>query len=333
MIMTVRRLAAVALCASAFSLPLRAQSAQCSSQATAVRDACQKGTDIFMMLAPQVNGALAGGGPVLGSSRAVRGLSIGLRVNAVDARVPDIAGVRLSSTGIVQSAIPTKRIPVPGPAVDVAVGLFPGVFVGVQRILAVDALVNVAYIPSRNIQDFSVKTTNGSLKLGYGARIGILADRMLMPAVAVSYFRRSLPTASFSTSFTSSIAGITTRDSIALNDLSIRNDALRLSISKKLGFIEIGGGVGQDTYRTSTQLHARVSPAIGAPVTGDIALSQQIKRNAAYGSLSLNVFKLRIGAEAGSIFGGDSLSTYNTFTDGKLNEQHLFGSVGLRLSF
>lgn len=331
--MTARRLAAAILCASSLSFPLYAQSAQCTAQAAAVRDACQKGTDIFMMLAPQVNGALTGGGPVLGSSRAVRGLSIGLRLNAVDGRVPDIANVQLSSTGIVRSTIPTKRIPVPGPALDVAVGLFPGLFVGVQRIFAVDALVNVAYIPSRNIQDFSVKTTNGSLKLGYGARVGILADRMLMPAVAVSYFRRSLPTASFSTTFTSSVSGVTTRDTISLTNLSIRNDALRLSISKKLGFIEIGGGVGQDTYRTSTELHARVAPSIGSTIAGDAALSQQIKRNAAYGSLSLNVFKLRIGAEAGSIFGGDSLSTYNTFTDGKLNEQHLFGAVGLRLSF
>ena len=331
--MTVRRLAVAALCASAFALPIRAQSSQCNSQATELRDACQKGTDIFAMLAPQVNGALTGGGAVLGSSRAVRGLSIGLRVNAVDGRVPNLTNVRLSSTGVVRSAIPTRRVPVPGPALDVAVGVFPGLFVGVQRILAIDALVNVAYIPSRDISDFSIKTTNGSLKLGYGARVGLLADRMLLPAVAVSYFRRSLPTASFSTTFTSSVAGVTTNDSLALNQLSVRNDALRLSLSKKLGFIEIGGGVGQDTYRTSTQLHARVSPGIGASVPGDFALSQQIKRNAAYGSLALNVFKLRLGAEAGSIFGGDSLSTYNSFTDGKLNEHHLFGSVGLRLSF
>lgn len=331
--MTVRRLGAVALCVSAIALPIHAQSAQCASQATAVRDACQKGTDIFAMLAPQVNGALTGGGPVLGSSRAVRGLSIGLRVNAVDGRAPDLGNVRLSSTGIVRSAIPTTRVPVPAPAVDVALGVFPGLFVGVQRILAIDALVNVAYIPSRDFQDFRVKTTNGSLKLGYGVRVGLLADRLVLPAVALSYFRRSLPTTSFSTSFQSSIAGITTNDSLVLSALSIRNDALRLALSKKLGFIELGGGVGQDSYRTFTSLRARVSPSIGTPVTGEVALTQQIKRNAAYGSLALNLFKLRIGAEAGSIFGGDSLSTYNTFTDGKLNEQHLFGSVGLRLSF
>ena len=285
------------------------------------------------MLAPQVNGALAGGGPVLGSSRAVRGLSIGIRVNAVDGRLPDLANVRLSSAGIVQSTIPTKKVPVPAPTLDVALGLFPGVFVGVQRILAIDALVNVAYIPNRDIEDFSVKTTNGSLKLGYGARVGLLTDRMMMPAVAVSYFRRSLPTATFSTTFSSNVSGVVTQDSLSLTRLSIRNDALRLSASKKLGFIEIGGGVGQDRYRTFTSLNASVSPAIGLPQKGSFTLTQEVKRNAAYGSFALNFFKLRLGAEAGSTFGGDSIATYNTFTDGKLNRQRLFGSAGLRLSF
>ncbi len=331
--MTARSFAAVALCASALSLPLAAQSAECAAQAVALRDACQKGTDIFTMLAPQVNGALTGGGPVLGSSRAVRGLSIGIRVNAVDGRVPDLAAVTLSSTGTVRSTIPTKRVPVPAPTLDVALGVFPGFFVGVQRLFSIDALVNVAYIPNRDIQDFSVRATKGSLKLGYGGRVGILADRMLMPAVAVSFFRRSLPTSTFSTSFNSSIAGIATKDSIILGNLSIENDAIRIAASKKLGFIEIGGGVGQDRYRTFTQLTARVQPSVGVPARATVALTQAIKRNAAYGSLSLNFFKLRLGAEAGSTFGGDSVSTYNTFTDGKLNEQRLFGSVGLRLSF
>jgi hypothetical protein len=97
--MTVRSFAAIALATAALCLPLHAQSQQCAAQVAALRDACQKGTDIFAMLAPQVNGALAGGGPVLGSARAVRGLSVGLRVNAVDGQVPDVATIQLSSSG------------------------------------------------------------------------------------------------------------------------------------------------------------------------------------------------------------------------------------------
>ena len=331
--MTARFLTLSTLVACTLAAPLPAQSSQCTGQAVAIRDACQKGADIFAMMMPQVQSALAGGGPILGSARAVRGVSIGLRVNAVDGRVPDLDQVSLSATGIVRSTMPTKRAPVPAPALDVGIAIFPGVSVGLQRILTVEGLVNVAYIPSREFGDFRIKADNGSLKLGYGAKVGILNDRLLMPAVSVSFFRRQLPTTTFSTSFTSSIAGVATRDSITLGQTSVRNDAIRLALSKKLGFIEIGGGVGQDRYRTFASLNARVSSGIGPAASGDAVLMQELKRNAAYGSFALNIFKLRVGAEAGATFGGDSLATYNTFTDGKLNERRLFGSVGLRVGF
>lgn len=321
-------LTAVALSSST----LGAQSAQCTSaQNVTLRDACQKGTDIFSMLAPQVNGAVAGGGALLGSARAVNGISVGLRVNAVDGRLPDLGSLRYSSTGVVRSAIATTRTPVPAPAVDVGLSVLPGILVGVQRVLALDLLVNVAYIPNRDLEDFSVRTTNGSLKLGYGARLGLLSDRLFMPAVAVSYFRRSLPTSTFSGSLPSGTGG--SNDSLSLGELSLRSDALRLAISKRLGVLEVGGGVGQDRYRSFAQLRARVTPPVGTAASDVFVLTQSVARNTAYGSLALNILKLRLAAEAGSTFGGDSISTFNSFTDGKVNAQRLFGSVGLRVSF
>lgn len=335
--LSARPLAAAALSASVLAAsPLVAQSgpsAQCTSQPTAIQDACQKGTDIFTMLMPQIQGALGGGGPVLGSSRGVRGLSIGVRVGAVDGVVPDVTSVTLSGTGMVQTNFPTKKVPVPMPAVDVAVGLFPGVNVGATRILALDALVNVAYMPKYTSKDFSVQPQKSAWKVGYGGRVGVLADRGIVPALAVSFFRREVPTTTFATSFNSSVFGIATQDSLSLAQLSIRNDAIRIATSKKLGFIEIGGGVGQDTYRTFAQLNAKVTPSIGPAASGTFVLTQQVKRNAAYGSLALNLFGLRVAAEAGQLFGGDSLATYNTFQDGKLNEKKLFGTAGIRLSF
>ena len=333
--MPTRILAGAALLALATVRPAVAQSpsSACLAQASLLQDACQKGTDFFQMLTPQVTGAITGGGAVLGSARSVNGFSIGLRVNAVDGQVPDIRNLSLSTTGIARTAVPTRRLPVPVPAVDVAIGLVPGFVVGMQRIFSIDALVNVAYLPSRDIGGARIKDTNGSLKLGYGANVGILADRFLMPAVAVSYFRRSLPTMSFSSSFASSLAGMATRDSLSLDNLGIETEAIRLSASKKLGFLEIGGGVGQDRYKTGASLRARVSPSIGSPVAGAVALAQVMKRNAAYGSVALNLFRLRIAAEAGASFSGDTVQTYNSFPDGKVNETRYFGSVGLRLGF
>lgn len=330
--MSLRSFASAALFGGAFALPLQAQSSQCLTQPLALRDACQKGTDIFAMLAPQVNGALAGGGPVLGSARAVNGISIGVRVNAVDGALPDLAAIRLSAAGAVRSTIPTSRVPVPAPTLDVALGVFPGFFVGVQRILSLDVLLNVGYIPNADLDEFRVKATNGSLKLGWGARVGLLSDRLIVPAVSVSYFRRSLPTASFSTSLTSpNTSSGGARDSLSLNEFSLRNDAIRLAVSKKLGFLEIGGGVGEDRYRGFSQLRVSVQPVAGVASTGTFVLQQEIKRRAAYGSVALNILRVRIGAEAGTIFGGDSIATFNSFTNGKINEHRLFGSVGLRI--
>ena len=40
----------------------------------------------------------------------------------------------------------------------------------------------------------AIKVPNGSLKLGYGARIGILQESLIVPGIAVSYLVRDLPT-------------------------------------------------------------------------------------------------------------------------------------------
>ncbi len=326
-----------ALGSSALSAPLSAQSPQCTAQVSGLRDACQKGTDLFSMLTPQVNGAIAGGGPTLGTARTSNGITIGLRLNAVDGRIPDLSGVKLSATGIVQSTIPTSRAPIPMPTVDAAFSVIPGFNVGVQRIMAVDVLANVAYLPTRDLEDFSVGATKSSFKVGYGLRVGLLADRLMAPAVSVSYFRRTLPTSRIAASLPINASGSAQRDSITLDELSLRSDALRLSVSKRLGFLEIGGGAGQDRYRAFTQLRARVTPVVLgspiAPVSGAFVLTQEIARNTAYGSLGLNLGKVHLGAELGATFGGDSVVTYNTFTDGKLNARRLYGSAGLRVSF
>lgn len=316
---------------SALSTPVAGQATACQSlPAVATRDACQKGLDIFVLTVPQVQGALAGGGAVLGSARPVNGLSLGLRINAVDGRLPDLGSIALSSTGIVRSTIATVRVPVPVPTLDVAIGIIPGWSIAGQRLFSLDGLVSVGYVPSESYQGFEVATKRGSLKMGFGGKLGLLDDRLLLPAVSVSFFRRSLPTTSFSVSFAPRFGG-TVRDSIVLDETTVQNDAIRLSVSKRLGAIEIGGGIGQDRYRTFTQVRTRITAAGGATSAGIIGVSRQDERNAAYGSLALNVLRLRIGAEFGATFGGDSIATFNTFANDNINTRRLFGSVGVRV--
>ncbi len=329
---------ALVLMAVLASPQLTAQSSQCTAQAVASRDACQKGTDLFLMLAPQLSGALAGGGAMIGTARMANGLSLGLRLNVVEGQVPELGAVSISSTGAVQSTIETKRTPVPMPTFDAAFSLIPGFNAGRQRILAVDLLASVAYVPTSDLEAFSVRTTNGAFKIGYGARVGLLADAGALPAVSVSYLRRTLPTSDIAASLPiNGLSGSAGRDSIALGALSLRADALRASISKRIGFVEIGGGAGQDRYRNFAQLRTQVTPVIlGAPlppVRSLYVVTQTLTRNAVYGSLALNFGRVHLGAELGQTFGGDSVTTFNTFTDGKVNAARRFGTAGLRVRF
>ena len=316
---------------------LGAQSSQCLSQPVVARDACQRGTDLFLMLAPQLSGAIAGGGAVLGTARTVNGFSLAVRLNVVEGQLPDRSVLAFSTTGIVQSTISTRRAPIPVPTLDATLSLIPGFTVGRQKILSVDALVNMTYVPTSNLEDFSVGPAKSAVKAGYGTRVGLLADTRFTPAVSVSYVRRTLPTSNIATSVPINAAGSSQRDSMTLSELSLRTDATRLSISKRLGFLEIGGGAGQDRYRGFSQLRTRVTTVVfGAPrvpVESAYVVTQELVRSSAYASLGLTVGRVQLGAEAGSTFGGDSVQTYNRFADGKLSASRRFGSAGLRVRF
>ena len=84
-------LAAAALLAA--PLAARAQggalNSRCASSFVYLQDACQKGVDIFNLLAPQLGASLAGGNAVLGQSGALGGLghfTIGVRGNVLQER-------------------------------------------------------------------------------------------------------------------------------------------------------------------------------------------------------------------------------------------------------
>jgi hypothetical protein len=338
--MFARRWAAVFALISLAAVPAAAQTvdAQCAALPVQLRDACQKGTDIFNLVAPQLNGAIAGGNAVLGTANTLGGfgkISIGVRATAVDGRVPNLSGITLAQTGAVQTTFATERAPVPAPAVDVALGVFKGLPVGVNRLFSLDAIANVAYVPTRTVEDFSVSTTDGSLKLGYGGRVGITRDGFGIPAISVSYLRRELPTTNLSFTTTGvTVGGIARVDSVGLTGLSLRTESIRVALSKKLGFLEIGGGAGQDDYTTAAGIRAAVStlPA-GLVVAQEVRFAQTQRRRLYFGSFAINFPVLKLAVEGGQIQGGDPIATYNRFTDLASDASRLFASAGVRISF
>jgi len=295
-------------------------------------DACQKATDLFTFVMPQFAQALSGGGAIIGSANTLGGLgkfSFNVRVNAVDGVIPDIDDIRLNAAGARQSTLTTRKSPVPAPAVDVGVGVFNGFPVGRTRMLSVDGIVNVAYLPDVDVEGLKVVVPGERLKLGYGGRVGITRDGPKIPAISASYIRRELPTADITAEFEGGSGGT---DQLSLTAFTVSTEALRLSISKKLAFLEIGGGVGRDTYETRLNIGAIVSEA---GLTGSAATSftQNVTRDIAYVSAALNLPLFKLSAEVGQAQGGTTLTTFNTIADADNDKPRRFASAGIRISF
>src|SRR5689334_17847748 len=168
-------------------------------QDRAAQDACQKAADIFAFMTPQLGIGLVGGNATLGTGGALGGIgrfSIGVRGNAIRGRVPQVANVNAAITGAVRSNYAIDDQPVGLPAVEGAFGLFGGVPLGVTHAFALDALVSATYVPEFTRSNVSISLPDGSLKLGFGGRLGVLTESVATPSVSITYLRRDLPTTS-----------------------------------------------------------------------------------------------------------------------------------------
>src|SRR5512132_1476809 len=172
-------------------------------QARASQDACQKAIDLFKYTAPQLGTSITGGNATLGQGGSLGGLghfTVGLRVNVVQGSLPQVQNVTTSVTGATSTEFDTKTQLFPMPTADLSIGIFTGLPLAITNVGGVDLLVSAAYLPEFNNSGVSVKVPNGSLKLGYGARVGILQESLLSPGISVSYLRRDLPTVNIAAS-------------------------------------------------------------------------------------------------------------------------------------
>ena len=300
-------------------------------QTRASQDACQKAIDLFEYMAPQLGTMIAGGNPTLGQGSTLGGLghfSAGLRVNVLQGSLPQVQNVTPSVTGATSTRFDTKDQFLPMPTADLAVGIFKGIPLPLTNVGGVDLLVSATYVPEFDRDGVSVKVPNGSLKLGYGVRVGIIQESLLTPGVAVSYLVRDLPTMN--------IAGNSGGDSLYVNNLDLKTKAWRITASKSLIFVSLAAGVGQDKYDASTDIGAHVAaravPPTSAANAGPVSLSQSLTRTNIFGDLSMNLLLFRLNAEIGQVSGG-TINTYNTFSGKQPADSRLYGSVGVRFGF
>jgi len=300
-------------------------------QTRASQDACQKAIDLFKYLAPQLGTIIAGGNPTLGQGGNLGGLghfSAGLRVNVLQGSLPQVQNVTPSVTGATSTQFQTKDQYIPMPTADLAIGVFKGIPLALTNVGGVDVLVSASYVPEFNNSGVSVKVPNGSLKLGYGARVGILQESLLVPGVSVSYLVRDLPTLN--------VSGSSGSDSLYVNNLSLKTKAWRVTASKSLILFGLAAGFGQDKYDASTDVGAHVAartvPPTSAANAGPVSISQNLTRTNIFADLSMNLLLFKITGEIGQVSGG-TINTYNTFSGKQPADSRVYGSIGGRFGF
>lgn len=310
--------------------------AQCATSGTTA-DACRKTTDLFNFLTPQISTALVGGSTTLGQGGVLGGFphfTVALRASAVKGTFPQIENVGFNTSSAQATSYPGEDQFIPMASIDGAVGIYRGFPLGVTRVGGVDALLTATYVPSApEGGDVAVSLPGGSTKFGYGIRVGLLQESILVPGVSFSWVQRALPTISVAGQSTVSGGGLTAPGEFAMNDLDIKTSSWRLSASKTLMVFGLQAGVGQDKYDNSANLRVTVRPQAPFPAqTTNVDVSNGMTRTNIYAGFSLNFIIGKLVAEVGQVSGGSLPAAINSFGSDAAASRGYF-SVGLRTGF
>ena len=291
----------------------------------AAQDACQKAVDIFAFMTPQLGIGMVGGNATLGTGGALGGIgrfSIGLRGNAIRGRTPQVADVNARITGAARSDYGVSDQIVGLPTVEGALGLFGGVPLGVTHAFALDALVSATYVPELTRSNVAISLPDGSLKLGFGGRLGLLTESFATPSVSLTYLKRDLPTANIEAS--------SGNDRISVEDIAVKTTAWRAVAGKSFGFFGLAVGGGQDEYDSRASGSVQVNEGPISVNGGPYDLSQTVKRTNMFADASLNFPFVKFVVEVGRVSGG-TIDTYNTFSGKRADDALTYASVGLRI--
>jgi hypothetical protein len=302
--------------------------AQCPKPA---QDACQKATDLLNYVTPQLSTALAGGNTTLGDGGTLGGLghfSFDIRASLVSGSMPQINNIPLNTNGPVQNAFTTKTQIIPGPSLDVGIGLWRGMSLGITHVGGVDAIVTMTYLPSLSSASGGSTgsfTVDGSHeKFGLGFRIGLLEESLTTPGVSFTWAQRSLPLVSFVG--TVQAAGTNPGGTLALDSLGVKTNSWRLVAGKSFLIFGLSVGYGQDKYSSSSTIAATVNGPFGG--SGTQPGTFMMTRSNYFVGVSVNLFALKLEGEYGAVSGGTD-ATYNTFTPDPGKSRSYF-TLGLR---
>jgi hypothetical protein len=287
------------------------------------QDACQKAIDLFKYMAPQLGAVLAGGNPTQGVAGTLGGVghfSFGIRANGLQGSLPEVDRVVPNTRGAQQSTYTLDTKPVAFVTADAAIGLFKGA--ASSGLGALDAIVTAAYIPEYNGESVKVTVPSGSLKFGFGAKLGILSETAVRPAISVSYVDRELPKVT--------IVGTSGDDRLELAGVAVRAKSWRAVVGKSFHILGVGAGYGRDNYDSNATITVTVAPrsATQGGTGGPILLGQKLTRNNMFATAWLDSRLFRLVGELGLVSGG-KIVTYNQFTGVQPADSRTYASIGL----
>ena len=300
------------------------QDPQCVTANILTRDACQQTIDLFDYVAPLLGTAIAGGNTTMaqGGSLGTRlgfmpHVSVGVRINAVLAGIPEMQTP--SPTGIQnRAANAVSTAPIPMPVVDAAIGVFKGVPLALSNVGGVDVLLSAAYVPSKTIGDITI-SPDSPLKIGYGLRVGVLQESLLVPGIGFSFMKRDLP----KTTIEADVAA----SEFIIRDLDLKTSSWRITASKSLILFGLVIGYGRDTYEASTG----ITGTVGGTTIGPYTAASEVTRSNMFADLSMNLPFIKLVATGGQVSGGD-IKTYNGY-EKAADVSRLYASGGIRFTF
>ena len=312
----------------------QAQNAPANSQCTGVTaNACQQAVDLFTYVSPLLGTSVTGGNTTMGQGGSlgtrlglIPHVSVGVRINAVFGGVPDFAQPAPLLPGATAPSpkpttpIQTTKLPIPMPAFDAAIGVFKGIPLALSNVGGVDLLLSAAYVPTVDKDEISI-TPESPIKIGYGLRVGLLQESLVVPGIGFSWMRRDMPT--------TDIVGRAGTASLTVSDFKLETSAWRLTASKSLLLFGLALGAGQDTYETGARISATIPPA-GSTTPFTLA-PPKVTRTNYFADLSMNLPFIKIVGTGGMVQGGD-IPTYYDY-DKEADASRLYGSVGIRFTF
>ncbi|HJU89741.1 MAG TPA: hypothetical protein VJ672_10130 [Gemmatimonadaceae bacterium] len=285
-------------------------------------DACQKAIDLFRYFNPQVGTLVQGGNATVGHGGTLRfaRFAAGIRLTALRAHVPVLNGPGVSSGPPVSDSYDVDSKWAALPSADVAIGLFEGIPLGLLRVGSIEAIGTGFVVPDVTHGSVRLEPSGARFRFGWGARVGILQESLVTPAIVVTWMRRETPDIELS-------GRTTAQDSLGVHDLRVRTTGWRVVASKSFLSFGLAGGVGRDEYRSRGDLFYRLRSGLGAAT---LRVDERVRRLNMFGTVSLNLPLIQFVGEIGRASGGD-VDTYNSFATAA-DAARWYGSAGVRIS-